>query len=67
VIQYIDFSPINNNINKQTSLEPISLKRIELSGTPSTGVWQSRGQGGMQNPSTNDRMTMTLFLLILLI
>jgi len=28
----------DNNNNKKTSKAPISSKRIELSGTPSTGV-----------------------------
>jgi len=31
-----------------TSIVPISLKRIELHGAPSTGVGQSHSQGKMQ-------------------
>ena len=37
-------------------MAPKSLKRIELSDTPSTGVGQSHSHGTMQNPSTNDQM-----------
>jgi len=39
-----------------TSIAPISSKRIELSGTPSTGVKQSHSQDTTQSSSTNDQM-----------
>ena len=38
--------------NYKTSIAPISLKRIELSGTPSTGVGQTHSLGTMQSSST---------------
>ena len=31
-------------------------KTIELSGAPSTGVWQTHSPGTMQSSSTNDQM-----------
>ena len=46
----------NNNNNFKTSIVPISSKRIELSGGPSTGVGQTHSPGKMQSSSTNDQM-----------
>ena len=40
------------NNNYKTSIAPISLKRIELSGAPSTGVGQTHSPGTMQSSST---------------
>ena len=40
------------NYNYKTSIAPISLKRIELSGAPSTGVWQTHSLDTMQSSST---------------
>jgi len=44
---------LNNNC--KTSVAPISLKIIELSGAPSTGVRQTLNLGTMQSSSTNDQ------------
>jgi len=41
-----------NNNNYKTSIAPISSKRIELSGTPNTGVGQTHSPGIMQSSST---------------
>jgi len=41
---------INNNY--KTSIVPISSKRIELSGAPSTGIGQTHTPGTMQSSST---------------
>jgi len=43
-------------ITQQSSIAPISSKRFELSGAPSTGVGQTHSPGTMQNSSTNDQM-----------
>jgi len=43
----------NTDINYKTSIAPISLKRIELSGVPSTGLGKTHSQGTMQSSSTN--------------
>jgi len=44
---------VNNNINNyKTSIAPISSKRIELSGAPTTGVGQTHSSGMMQSSST---------------
>ena len=45
---------LNNNC--KTSVAPISLKIIELSGAPSTGVGQTSRLGTMQSSSTSDQM-----------
>jgi len=42
----------NNNNNCKTSIAPISLKRIELSGAPSGGVGKTHSLGKMQSSST---------------
>jgi len=41
-----------NNNNDNTSIAPISSKRIELSGAPSGGVGQTHSPGAMQSSST---------------
>ena len=46
----------NNNNNYKTYIAPISSKRIEPRGAPSTGIGQTRIPGTMQSSSTNDRM-----------
>ena len=46
----------NNNNNNKTSIAPIYLKIIELSGAPSTGVGQTYIPDTMQSSSTNDQM-----------
>jgi len=50
------FNNNNNNNNKKTSIAPISPRRIELSGAPSTGVGQTHSPSTMQSSSTNDQM-----------
>jgi len=42
----------NNNNNYKTSIVPISSKRIELSGVPSTGVGKTHSPGTIQSLST---------------
>jgi len=42
----------NNNNNYKTSIVPISLKRIKLSGTPNTKVGQTHSPGTMRSSST---------------
>jgi len=42
----------NNNNNYKTSIVPVSSKRIELSGTPSTRIGQADNPGTMQSSST---------------
>jgi len=51
---YIYIYILNNNY--ETSIAPISSKRIEISGAPSTGVGQTHSPGKMQISSTNDQM-----------
>ena len=46
----------NNNNNYKTSIAPISSKKFELSGQPSTGVGQTHSPGTMQSSSTNDQL-----------
>ena len=51
---YLTVRVYNNNNNYKTSIAPISSKRIELSGTPSTEVGQTHSPGTMQGSSTID-------------
>ena len=48
---------ITNNINNcKISIAPISSKRIELSGAPSTRVGQTHSPSTMLSSSINDKM-----------
>jgi len=38
---------VNNDNNRETSIAPISSKRIKLNGTPRTGVGQTPSPGTM--------------------
>jgi len=42
----------NNNNNYKTSIAPLSSKRIDLSGAPSTGVGQTHSPGTRQSSTT---------------
>jgi len=53
---YNDYICSNNNNNYKIYIVPISSKRIELSGVPSTGVGQTHSSGTMQSSSTTDEM-----------
>ena len=41
-----------NNNNYETSITPISSKRIELSGAPSAGIGKTHSPGTMQSSPT---------------
>ena len=49
-------SPNDDNNNNWKTIASLSLNRIELSGTPSTGVGQTHSPGTMQSLLTNDQM-----------